>query len=304
VITPSPVMEDQALIRKRPSPLRWVISILGLILSCMTTMYSGIGLYSGLANRQVSPTDEGVNRQTQIAISLTQVASSGQQAVTPQELSPLKTQPATVPTPQSADSGLALTGLQRKDDFSFFDDFSSPALGWASYNNGVTTLQYEDQAYSFQLKDPGRFDLAYWPVDFIPYEISFDAWSLEGQQDGTFGVFCQYQDVENYYYVEIDLLTKEYTIAQSLNSEYIPLTAKNASGKYWQSTNALKLSPTAVNRISVSCYLDTIMLSINDQLVDNVSISQPFSDPGTGAFFVYTFKFAGEDGYKVYFDNV
>jgi hypothetical protein len=38
--------------------------------------------------------------------------------------------------------------------------------------------------------------------------------------------------------------------------------------------------------------------------VDEVSVSKPFDQPGEAAFFVYIFDFAGENGYKVFFDNV
>ena len=116
--------------------------------------------------------------------------------------------------------------------------------------------------------------------------------------------FCQYQDVDNHYYVEFDLQTNSYIIAQYFNGEDIPLTKQNTGGQFWYETSAFKSSPDAVNRIGVTCYLDSITLFVNDQWVDEVSVSQPFDQPGEAAFFVYTFDFAGENGYKVFFDNV
>jgi hypothetical protein len=89
-----------------------------------------------------------------------------------------------------------------------------------------------------------------------------------------------------------------------VDGEDIPLTEQISAGQYWQSASALKSPPTSINRIGVSCYLDFITLFINNQWVDEVSGGQPFDRPGKAAFFVYTFDFAGENGYKVFFDNM
>jgi hypothetical protein len=202
------------------------------------------------------------------------------------------------------DSGPALTGDQRLDSRSLYDDFSSRALGWPVFDDGKTILQYEDQAYSFQIAEPDYFDWAYFPVDFIPYEIWFDVQGPSGPQEGTFGVFCQFQDEDNYYYVEFDLDDNAYLVGQSVDGEDLPLTPKNPSGEHWQSTSALKSPATSANRIGMSCYLDFITLFINDQWVDQINLTQPFEAPGGAAFFVYAFDSAGEDGYKVIFDNV
>ena len=225
------------------------------------------------------------------------------QVVTPETLPDL-TQLAPPPATVQSDSGPILTGDQRRDDHSLYDDFSSEALGWPIFDDGKTILKYENEAYSFQIAEPEYIDWAYFPVDFIPYEIWFDVQRLPGQQDGTFGVFCQYQDVDNHYYAEFDLQSNSYIIAQYLDGEDIPLTKQNDVGQFWYETDAFNSSPEAVNRIGVSCYLDSITVFINDQLVDQVNVQHPFDQPSEAAFFVYAFSFAGEDGYKVFFDNV
>ena len=221
-------------------------------------------------------------------------------------------QPTNPPTPTlvpsatvaPTDSGPTLTGEQRLDDHSLFDDFSSDALDWPVFDDGKTILKYENQAYSFQIAEADYADWAYFPVNFVPYEIRFDVQGLPGRQDGTFGVYCQYQNADNYYYAEFGLQDNSYILAQILNGEDIPLTKQNTVGQFWYKTNTFKSSTEAVNRIGVSCYLDSITLFINDQMVDQVSVQQPFDQPGEAAFFVYAFDFAGPEGYKVYFDNV
>jgi hypothetical protein len=208
--------------------------------------------------------------------------------------------PASVPT----DSSPALTGDQRVDDHSLYDDFSSDALGWPTFDDSKTIIKYENNAYSFQVIEPDFYDWAYIPVDFIPYEIWFDVQGLPGQQNGNFGVFCHFQDVDNYYFVEFHLGGNLYWIGQYVDGKEVALTPQSADSQSSQSASALKSSPTSVNHIGVSCYLDHITLFINDQQVDDVSVKQPFDQPGKAALFVYTYEDAGENGYKVFFDNV
>jgi len=221
-------------------------------------------------------------------------------------LEPPLVEPAYSPTPEIVQDQptLALTGNQRLEEYSLFDDFSSEALGWPVYEDGKTILKYENQAYSIQVLEPDYYDWAFIPVGFVPFEIWFDVQGSLGAQDGTFGVFCQFLNDDNYAYVEFDLADNSYVIGQIIAGESIPLTAENDSGQYWYSTDALQSSPNAVNRIGVSCYPQSITLFVNDQWVDEVEITQSFDRPGEAAFFVYTFDFAGEEGYKVIFDNV
>ena len=221
----------------------------------------------------------------------------------PEEL-PDASQTASPPATEVTDSGPTLTGDQRLDDQSLFDDFSSDALGWPVRDDGSTIIKYENEAYSFQVTEPDYEDWAYFPVDFVPYEIWFDVQGLPGPQDGTFGVFCQEQDDDNFFYVDFDLEINTYTIGQVLNGEDTPLTPENSDGQHLVETDAFASSPTSVNHIGISCYLDRITLFINDQQVDEVGVEQPFDQPGVAAFFVYAFDFAGENGYKVFFDNV
>lgn len=220
------------------------------------------------------------------------------------EILPTATLAAPSPAPAPTESGPALTGGQRLDDHSLYDDFSSEALLWPVFDDGKTIIKYENETYSFQIAEPDYYDWAYFPVDFTPYEIWFDVQGPAGLQEGTFGVFCHLEDADNYYYAEFDLETNSYILAQRLNGEDIPLTEQNTVGQFWYETSALKSPPTSVNRIGLSCYLDSLTLFINDQWVDEVNVQQPFDQPGEAAFFVYAFDFAGENGYKVFFDNV
>jgi hypothetical protein len=274
----------------------WLTVILGV--GCVSVICIGVLVVGGGAALFLTQTTASSSGPEAVVTVEIQIPTSLPEPTT---ISPLTIEPTIVEPTAPVTS---LTGDQRMDDHSLFDDFSSEALGWPVFDDGVTILKYENQAYSFQITEPDFYDWAYFPVDFIPYEIWFDVQGPAGQQDGTFGVFCQLQDADNYYYAEFDLQDNSYLIGQSVNGEDFPLTTQNSSGQYWQSTSALLSPPTSVNRIGVTCYPDSITLFINDQWVDEVSVSQPFDGPGEAAFFVYTFDFAGENGYKVLFDNV
>ena len=300
----------------------WLIPVLGvgcLCLFCFGVLVVGGFLY--LLDQSASPTyADGVPEITVVAEVIIEPTSTLENLATLTAISPTEeTQPTetALPAPtdlpvptetQIADSqptpDNGLTGNQKRDDTSFFDDFSSKSLDWPEYDDGVTILKYEDEAYSFQITEADYFDWAYFPVDFSPNSVSFEVWGLPGQQDGTFGMMCQFQDIENYYYVEIDLEVNEFVIAQFKADEYIPLTIANDEGQYWHKADPLSASPEQVNQISIECSLDFIVLAINDSLVYATEVSEPFNTPGETAFFVYAFSFAGPEGYKVFFDNV
>lgn len=207
------------------------------------------------------------------------------------------------PTIEPSPTTVTGTGNQYLDDYRIVDDFSSNTFGWPEMDDGRKILKFEEGGYSFQLKEKDGFDVVYLPVSFKPSEISFDVKGVEGDQDGTYGIFCHFQDEYNYYYVEFDMLSKTYVIAQSLDGEYIPLTAQTAGGQYWHDAESFN-EPTEVNKISIGCYLGSIYVLVNDVLVDDVMIANPFTEKGWTALFVYTYDFAGDEGYKVIFDNL
>ena len=124
-----------------------------------------------------------------------------------------------------------------------------------------------------------------------------------GEQDGTFGVECHYLDDDNTYFIEFDLSTNKYTISETKDGKDIPLT-KSSYSQTWLKATALKSPPTSVNRIKISCYLESISLYINDKFVDQVDVMDPLPEPGIGTFYVNTFDDTDKDGYFVIFDNV
>jgi hypothetical protein len=218
-------------------------------------------------------------------------------------IEPPMDEPVEPPIDQPAE-GPALTGKQEWSDNRIFDDFSSNSMDWFQYDSDTYSILVDKGAYNIHIKEADESAWADFPVDFVPYEFNFDVRGPAGEQDGGFGVDCQYTDDDNMYFVEFDLGTGEYTIAAEKDSVITPLTKKNAQGQYWQKTTALKSPASSVNHIAISCYLESITLFINNKLVDQVTVKDPLSETGTANLYVYTFKSVEGDGYKVTFDNV
>lgn len=264
----------------------WWTILLGLALICMVCvsaiLIGGTALYFLQSLTQKAPLPP--------AVILTE-------APPPTELPPIP-QATDAPPVESSPH----TGNQEKGENYLVDDFSTKALGWPEFDDGTTITRYEDGQYSIQITKPDYYDWAYIPVDFKPLEISFDVVGPPGAQNGTFGVFCQYQDEDSQYYLEFDLETRSYIIGEFVDGEEILLTEN--SDNPWQVAGPLKTLPNETNRIAISCYRDFITLFVNDEWVTEVSVQQPFDADGDMAFFVYTFDYSNVSGYKVFFDNV
>ena len=177
------------------------------------------------------------------------------------------------------------------------------ALGWLEYDDGATIIKYEDQRYSFEITETDYLDWTYVPAPFFPSTIRFDVQAKPGPADGSFGVNCQYLDEDNHYYVEIDLSFQDAIFAMIKDGEFVPLTEADAEGQYWLPLSNLNSPPDSVNTIQVTCTQNTLSLWVNGQFEYEVQVSDPFTEPGEMALFLYTYEDAAS-GYKVYFDNV
>jgi hypothetical protein len=294
---------------KPKSPVKWLLPV-GI--GCVTLVCLCLFVVAGyFFLMRPTPTSQPAT-PTQIAEILpaaTEVPSQPEVPAETQPPEPTDWPTAAVPTetpwptaePTEASQ---LTGNQSRSDTAIFDDFSSKALGWEEFDNGTTIIQYENEAYSFQLFEQDYWDWIVAPVYFWPDSIQFDVWGLPGRQNGNYGVMCQFQDADNYNYVEVIPDERLFTIGTVRAGELTYLTIPDASGDYWLEAAPLKASPQEVNRFDVGCYRDVVVLAINDALVYHVNIPDPLPDPGEITLFVYTYPDAGPQGYKVFFDNV
>jgi hypothetical protein len=304
-----------------------VVIMIGLIIfSCLMLTGGGIGLFLNLrqppALTQVSEIDQTLTAlaqtesflaQQQTINSQNQFASDTLEPTLPQDPSltpePTNTVAALIEVPPTAtnqpvNTDPPLTGNQFIRENAFFDDFTSNAMGWPVKDDGLTYLDIVNQAYFFQVSEKSGFEHAYLPIDFFPNEIIFDVWGPENATEGSFGVICNLQDANNYYYVDFDLAGGNYSIAQVLNGELVALTTENNNDQYWHSTDAFIQPATSKNHINVSCYLGDIAIVVNETLIDFVFIDQPFTQPGKAAFFVFTYDYLSDSGFQVIIDNV
>ncbi|MGI6741094.1 MAG: FecR domain-containing protein [Brevefilum sp.] len=313
---------------KQSSKAVRIVLLTGLVsISCLVSLCGVGGLYLNLSQSKsaavqtsldqsqssLSQTETALGiQQTQIALALQATAlaqptdvplsaDEPDEAVPP--AMPPTEQPVDIPEPTAdlSSPDKPLTGSQYLTDHRFVDDFSSEALGWQVKDDGVTVLRYENQAYRFILQEKRGFKAVYLPVAFHPKDILFEVQGPANAHEGTFGVICQLQDAENYYYVDFDFQAGRYAIQQVVNGELVPLTI---GSDYWLSSSAFSQPATAVNRIYIGCYLGDIQLNINDEVVDIVFIEQPFTKTGPAAFFLYTYEDMTNPNFQVLIDNV
>ena len=294
--------EDRAGATSRRRPLKRIIASAGMMFSLGLSLYSGVQLLGSFLPDENPAVNEISAVETQNMLTLTQLANESKTTAENPEstdgasTAPVQTESAPQPLP---DAG------QERTSISFRDDFSSNTMGWAEQDSDFTRIEVMEGELIFQHRQPDSFELAFLPVDFIPTEISFDAAGPSGAQDGTFGLFCQFTDRQNYFYVEFDLVTREFIIAQSLDGNHYPLTDLNDRGSNrWQPAEGLRDGWDAVNRFEIACYPDSVSVWINGLAAASVRPETPLAGPGQAALFVYVFDFAGEPGYTVQFDNV
>ena len=185
-------------------------------------------------------------------------------------------------------------------DTTIYDPFDDNSLGWEQDAASDLTTAVENGAYSIYTNELSTYFWIYPPVDFNPTVIEYDAWvdsSTSTQDFGTYGVICNFQDSNNFTYVEIDPNDGSVYFARFVDDEEVSLRDQN-----W--TESANLNPGAgqINHIKVECQPDSLRLSINGSLEDQVSIDPP-GVAGNSGFLIGTWETLDPNGYKVFFDN-
>lgn len=83
----------------------------------------------------------------------------------------------------------------------FVDDFSNPDSGWDRVTEEHKSTDYANGAYRMWL-DEDQYDIWANPGQYFsgPVSIEVDATLVNGENDNDFGIICNYQDTENFYY--------------------------------------------------------------------------------------------------------
>jgi hypothetical protein len=186
---------------------------------------------------------------------------------------------------------------QEVNESYFTDDFSSTRYDWANVNDEINSFGIEDGHFALQVFQPDYTSWAYLPIDFDPTSIGFDAAIVPGNEQGAYGVMCHYQDSENYHFVSIDPMNKEYSIGYLLDDEYTGLMRD-----IWMPSLYLHDSPYAVNNIQITCDPDMITLFINNELEAQASTGSLTG--GRMALSGETWEDMDPGGFKALFDNI
>jgi hypothetical protein len=189
--------------------------------------------------------------------------------------------------------GTEIGPLSPGDQVLFADDFSDPQSGWdvRETDNGATG--YQDGRYFIRVDTP-KFQL--WSSPGQPFEgdvvVEAIAGLASGPEENEMGVFCRYQDRQNFMYASIGT-DAYYAIVEIKDDEATILTG---DGKF-QSSDAIPLgSDTYVIRLA--CEGDRYTLFVDGEEIDSAN-SSAFSAGDVGLL-AGTFD---QGGVEVLFDD-
>ncbi len=167
------------------------------------------------------------------------------------------------------------------------DDFSDPTSGWDRESPSGGLTDYANGKYRILVNET---DLTVWSLAHKNFDdqvgIQVDATKAGGPDDNEFGVFCRYQDKDNFYQFMISS-DGFALIGKQLNGTNIGLSSEKMLF-----TDAV-LQGAATNRIRATCMGDTLTLSVNGQQVARATDSSFKS--GDVGLFAGTFDTAGVD---------
>ena len=172
-----------------------------------------------------------------------------------------------------------------------FDDFSDPASGWDEHRDAEFVLGYQEGSYFIEITAENRLEWSSAFLDAADVDVQVDTVLESPTVDNSWGVFCRYRDVDNYYALEIgsDGL---FTIYAIVAGQYVTLAD-------WTYSDAIATGEGAENHIRVRCVGQTLSLTVNGVLlaeVEDASLSG-----GDVALTSSTYTVGGS---RVTFDNL
>ena len=173
----------------------------------------------------------------------------------------------------------------------FQDDFSNANSGWATWDDGVSMVAYQDGGLRIFVGE-AQFD--YWSTPgekFLDTRVEVEAAKLSGSDDNDFGILCRYKDPDNFYALLISsdgyagiLKVKEgeYKLISGESMDYFEVIQKG----------------TALNRLEGQCVGSKLILSANgEQLLEVDDFDFMYGETGViaGSY--------DESGVDIFFDN-
>ncbi len=176
------------------------------------------------------------------------------------------------------------------------DSFDDPASGWERYSDEASSAGYEEGSLVVRAGEPGWLATSVGP-ESIPARaaIRLDVRDTGEAADAGFGFVCGYRDLDNHYAAGIGS-DGTYAILVRRGGEATILTGDGS----WARSQAIE--PGAAGyRIEGECRERRIVLQVDGQYVDSVTLEDGL--PEGGAFGVFLETFA-EGGAEVRFDEV
>jgi len=174
----------------------------------------------------------------------------------------------------------------------FSDDFSSSSSGWDQVSQDTKLTDYANGGYRMWLNEKS-YDIWANPSKSFsgPVSVEVDATKTAGPENNDFGIICDYQDKDNFYY---GLISSD---GYAVIGKYLAGTSKFLSSDKMLSVNGIN-SGSATNHIRFDCINGNLTLYANGNTVASVS-DNSFSSGDVGLQ-VGTFD---EPGVDMMFDN-
>jgi len=178
----------------------------------------------------------------------------------------------------------------------FKDDFSSERNGWGTGDDETASLQYTDDKYVFKILQTDWF---IWgnpdQDDFSNIHFQVTAQNVGDATDPTFGVICNYQSKDAFYYLGIGP-DGYYAIVRVDGEDDIFLTSDE---NLWILSDKLEINADQYV-IDAGCGADgTLTLTVNGQQID--SATDTTYTQGNIGLFALSFE---ETPVEIHFDDV
>ncbi len=170
------------------------------------------------------------------------------------------------------------------------DDFSSADSAWNLDDSEQVERGISDGVFFLRINAPDTDGWSSYPQTFTNVTVEVDAAKVAGPDVNNYGVLCQYQDAENYYFLQLGS-DGTYAISRNLNGESTMLVDWTASPEI--------LTGAATNRIRAECRNGMLGLYVNGTqlaLVEDDTFASGKIALGAGTY--------DEAGVQVNFDNL
>jgi hypothetical protein len=174
------------------------------------------------------------------------------------------------------------------------DNFTDPNSGWDAQTGANHTTAYGSGEYIVTVSQPSKIGWGNAQTTLSDVHIDVTAKSVGAAKDAAFGVICDYQDTNNFYYLGITSDGYYAIVKVQDNQDTFFTSAKNQ----WIKTSKFKLN-AASYRVGVDCGTGTLALYVDGTPIDTASDST--FTTGEIGLFAGTFD---NPGAEIHFSNL